>query len=177
MDTTLIIVFILATVIFFLMTSENVSINQCPYPNGKCYDGNGKYQYKGRGSEKESIQVLLSRIDWLAKNNLNKPIYITSYIISYLLILGVMVVMYATSKYILNAWEYVILLIVAFIITFSITNLIGFHSDRYPSYYIRNNISYIADKLSLKIKDNPGNPSNCTKIPHRTYIQDKLCYK
>lgn len=176
MDLLLIFVFVITTIVFFLTVSENVSISQCPYKNGKCYDGNGRYQYKGRGSKDESVEMLLNRIDWLAKNNLNKPLYTISYIISYLLVLGVMVVMYATSEYILNVWEYLILLIVSYIITFSITNLIAFHTDKYPTYYIRNNIDYIADKLNIKLREDPGCPSKHSKVPHRTYIQDKLLF-
>lgn len=174
MDIPMITVFILSTIIFFFVISENVSISQCPYKNGKCYDGNGRYQYKGRGDETESVKILLSRIDWLAKNSVNKPLYTTSYIIAYVLVLGILVVLYATSEYILNAWEYIILLIVAYIITFSITNLIAFHADRYSTYYIRNNVDYIADKLNLKLKEDPGHPSKYSKLPHRTYIQDKI---
>lgn len=176
MDYSLFLIFIVATIIFFLMVSENVSISQCPYKNGKCYDGNGKYQYKGRGFKDESVELLLNRIDWLAKNSINKPLYITSYIISYILVLGVMVVLYATSQYILNVCEYVILLLVAYIITFSVTNLIAFHTDKYPTYYIRNNIDYIANKLNIKLKEDPGCPSKHSKVPHRTYIQDKLLF-
>lgn len=173
MVNSLIIIFILATILFFIVISEDISISRCPYKNGECYDGNGRYQYKGRGSKSESVKILLSRIDWLAKNSVNKPLYTTSYIIAYVLTLGILVVLYATSEYILNVWEYVILLIVAYIITFSITNLIGFHTDRYPTYYIRTNLDYIADKLNIKLKDNPGHPK-CSKVPHRTYIQDKI---
>lgn len=176
MDISLIVIFILATFIFFIMISKNTSIDKCPYNGGKCYDGNGKYQYKGRGCEKESIQKLLSRTDWVAKNTFNKNIYTISYILAYILILGVMIVLYAVSEYVLSVWEYIILLLVSYIITFSITNLIRFHTDRYPIYYIRNNIGYIANKLQIKLDKNPGKPSDDEKVPHRTYVQDKLKY-
>jgi hypothetical protein len=158
------------------MIEENASSGRCPYEGGECYDGNGKYQYKGRGCKDESVSILLSRIDWLAKNNNNKPLYTTSYIIAYALVLGIVVVMYATSQYILSVWEYIILLLVSYIITFSISNLIGFHTDRYPIYYIRNNIGYIANKLKLEINEDPGHPCDDAKVPYRTFVQDKLRY-
>jgi len=176
MDYPLIFVFILSTLIFVIMILENASIDRCPYKGGKCYDGNGKYQYKGRGCEKESVRTLLSRVDWTAKNTLKKPLFAISYIIAYVLILGLMVVMYGSSKYTFSVYEYVVLLIMAYIITFSLINLINFHTDRYPIYYIRNNISYIADKLNLELDEEPDHPCN-DKLPHRTYIQDKLYYK
>lgn len=176
MDTSLIIVFIVATLIFFIMIGENASIGRCPYDGGECYDGNGKYQYKGRGCKDESVDVLLNRIDWIAKNSLNKPLYTTSYIIAYVLVLGIMIVFYGISEYVLSVWEYVILLIISYIITFSITNLIVFHTDRYPIYYIRNNIGYIGKKLKIELDNDPGHPCDDAKVPHRTYIQDKLNY-
>lgn len=176
MSYSLILAFILATVIFIIMIFESASIDRCPYKGGKCYDGNGRYQYKGRGHEKESVRTLLSRVDWTAKNTLKKPLFAISYIIAYVLILAVLIIMYGSCGYILSVYEYLILLIVAYIITFSVINLINFHTDRYPIYYIRNNISYIAAKLNLDLDTEPADPCN-DKLPHRTYIQDKLCYK
>jgi len=175
MDIWLIAVLLLATVIFILMIIENATIGRCPYTGGKCFDGNGKYQYKGRGCTDEKVSLLLSRIDWLAKNNSNKPLYTSSYIIAYTLSLGILITLYATSSYVLSVWEYIIILIVSFVITFSITNLINFHTDRYPTYYIRNNIEYIASKLHIELKD-PGHPCDDTEVPYRTYIRDKLRY-
>jgi hypothetical protein len=176
MDIFLVVIFLFATFIFFIMISENASIGRCPYEGGECFDGNGKYQYKGRGCKDESVHILLSRIDWVAKNSNNKSVYTTSYIIAYTLTLSIIVVLYATSYYVLSVWEYVILLMVAYIITFSITNLIGFHTDRYPIYYIRNNIGYITNKLGIEIDEDPGHPCDDAKVPYRTQIQDKLRY-
>jgi hypothetical protein len=173
MDIWLITVLIIATVIFVLMIIENATIGRCPYTGGKCFDGNGKYQYKGRGCSDEDVSTLLSRIDWLAKNSSNKPLYTSSYIIAYALSLGVLLLLYASSCYTMDGWEYILILISSFVIVFSITNLINFHTDRYPIFYIRNNIDYIADKLNLKIKD-PGRPCKDTYVPHRTKVRDKL---
>ena len=89
--------------------------------------------------------------------------------------LGILITLYATSYYVLSVWEYIILLIISFIIVFSVTNLINFHTDRYPAYYIRSNTGYIADKLHIKLKD-PGRPCDDTRVPYRTYIRDKLKY-
>ena len=174
MDIPLIIVFIIATIVFFIMIGDNASISRCPYEGGKCFDGNGKYQYKGRGCKDESVGVLLSRIDWIAKNSLNKPLYTTSYIIAYALVLGIMIVFYGISEYVLSVWEYILLLIISYILTFSIINLIDFHTDRYPTYYIRNNLSYISKKLRIELESDPGHPCDDSKVPDRTYVQDKL---
>ena len=176
MDISLIVVFIIATIIFFWMISENATVSRCPYDGGECYDGNGRDQYKGRGCKDETVKILLSRTDWVAKHILDKPLYTTSYIIAYALVLGILIVMYAISQYVLSVWEYVVLLMVSFIITFSITNLIGFHTDRYPVYYMRNNLGYVAEKLRMKLDRNPDHPCDDAKVPYRTYIRDKLKY-
>ncbi len=175
MDIWLISVLILATVIFVLIIFENATISRCPYNGGKCFDGNGMYQYKGRGCDHETVHKLLGRIDWLVKNSKNKPLYTSSYIVAYVLTLGILIILYATSYYILSVWEYIIILLAAFVIVFSITNLIDFHTDRYPQYYIRTNVGYIADKLNIDIKD-PGKPCHKTYVPYRTKIRDKLNY-
>ena len=175
MDCWLIGALIVTTLIFYFVMMEQASIDRCPYEGGKCFDGNGKYQYKGRGSKNESVSQLLGRIDWLAKNSVNKPIYPTSYIVAYALTVGVLIFLYATSCYVMSVWEYIIILLVSFVIVFSITNLLGFHSDRYPVYYVRENIGYISEKLNIKVK-NPGEPHPKTSVPHRTKLRDKLKY-
>ena len=167
-----IFVFIIFTLIFFLVIGENVNITRCN-GHGKCFDGNGKYQYKGRGCEDEDINILLSRIDWLAKNADNKPLYYTAYIISFAIILAILVIFYATQKYILNAWEIMLVIFSTFIVTFSIMNLFDFHTDRYPSFYIRENIEYISNKYKIKIKE-PPKPCKHTFVPNRTKVRDKL---
>jgi len=173
---TSLIVFILFTLIFFLVISENANINRCPYVGGDCFDGNGKYQYKGRGSKKDDVSILLSRIDWLAKNNCNKPLYTNAYIISYAIILAIIIIMYATDYYFLSPWQLIILLFSIFIITFSIMNLFLFHTDRYSDYYIRENIDYISDQLGIKVYYDPNRPDPDTYVPHRTKVRD-LLYK
>lgn len=140
---------------------------------GRCYDGNGKYQYKGRGYKKESVETLLNRIDWLAKNSVNDALYTTSYIIAFATTLAVFFIIYAFSGYILTVWEIVIILFAAFVVSFSIMNLFTFHTDRYRNYYIRKNIDYISKKLRTRIKE-PPNPSHKSHMPFRTKVQDIL---
>ena len=153
------------------MYKENAS--RCSPLGGKCFDGNGKYQYKGRGYRKESIEVLLSRIDWLAKNSCNDPIYTTSYIIAFLITLAVFVVVYAFTRHVLSVWEIIIILFSAFIICFSVMNLFDFHSQKYRSYYIRKNIDYITRHLKVCLNEAP-NPSSKSKMPFRTKVHDVL---
>jgi len=151
---------------------EHAHVTRCPYPDGKCFDGNGKYQYKGRGHQREDVEILLNRIDWLAKHSEDNPLYTSSYIIAYALSLAVVFLFYAFSTYCVSPWEYLLVILSAFIITFSISNLFNFHTDRYPTYYVRQNIQYILNQLDLN-KKTPGNPKK-NKLPHRTKMQDTL---
>jgi hypothetical protein len=164
---------LLFTVLFIISIVEDAKINRCPYKGGECFDGNGKFQYKGRGYKDESVDRLLNRIDWLAKNSNNKPLYTTSYIIAYVLSLAVLMILYASGRYLLNVWEYILIIIISFVIVFSLINLSLFHTDKYPQYYIRQNIRYISKQLNIKEKD-PGYPSYKSKVPHRTKIDDIL---
>lgn len=167
-----ILILILFTFIFFYVINMNVETTRCNKKDEVCYDGNGKYQYKGRGEERESVEVLLSRIDWLAKNAANTSFYTISYIIAYAIVLAVGFILYGYAKYLISPWEMILVLFSSYIICFSILNLFNFHTDKYPNYYIRKNINYIAERFNIPISE-PPNPVK-KGVPHRTEIQDVL---
>lgn len=168
-----IFIFIIFTAIFFIVVIYNSNVSRCSPLGGKCFDGNGKYQYKGRGYRKESIDILLSRIDWLAKNSCNDALYTTSYIMAFLITIATFVIIYAFTCHVLSVWEIIIILFSAFIICFSVLNLFNFHTNRYSSYYIRKNIDYITRHLNVSLNDAPD-PSHKSKIPFRTKVHDVL---
>ena len=165
-------VIILFTVIFFYVIGLNVEITRTNKSNSKDFDGNGQYQYKGRGHEKESVDILLSRIDWLAKNSVNTSLYTVSYIMAYAIMLAVVFILYAYSKYFLSPWEIMLSLFSSFIVCFSILNLFQFHTDRFPNYYIRKNIDYISKKFNIPIYEPPNPLKN--EVHKRTEVQDVL---
>ena len=167
-----IFVLILFTVIFFYVIALNVETTRTNKSNSKDFDGNGEYQYKGRGDENESVDILLSRIDWLAKNSINTTLYTVSYIISYAVMLAVIFIMYGYSKYFLSPWEIILTLFSSFIVSFSILNLFQFHTDRFPNYYIRKNIDYISKKFNIPIYEPPNPVKN--EVHKRTEVQDVL---
>lgn len=166
-------IFIIFTAIFFFVIVYKTNQSRCSPMGGNCYDGNGKYQYKGRGYKDENVDVLLSRIDWLAKKSVNDALYTTSYIISFAITLSVFFILYAFSSYVLSPWEIVIVLFSAFIISFSVMNLFDFHTNRYRNYYTRKNIEYISKLLRIDVKE-PPNPSHKSHLPFRTKIHDVL---
>jgi hypothetical protein len=166
-------IFIIFTVLFFLVIDMNKKHSRCNESNSEDFDGNSSYQYKGRGHFKERFDVLLSRIDWLAKNAENKSLYTTAYIIAYVIMLAVVIILYACSSYIVSVWELILILASSFIATFSIMNLFNFHTEKYTNYYIRKNLNYISRQLNIELFD-PPNPNKESIIPHRTIVQDVL---
>ena len=168
-----IFILIIFAAIFFLVIIFKTNQSRCCPMESKCYDGNGRFQYKGRGYKEESVEVLLSRIDWLAKNSVNDALYTTAYIIAFAITLAVFVIIYAFTFKVLSVWAIIIILFSAFIITFSILNLFDFHTNRFRSYYIRKNIDYISRCLKIDI-DEPPNPSHKSKMPFRTKVHDVL---
>ena len=175
MNTWLVLVLIIAAAIFVVAILDNRTTSYCPYSGGECYDGNGKYLYKGRGYKKESVEELLSRIDWLAKNSKNKLVFTSSYIIAFPISLAILIVLYGYNGYCLSAIEYIMILMIVFIVVFSTANLFDFHNERYSAYYIRKNVEYIADKLNVDI-NTPNRPHHKSCVPHRTKVRDKLSY-
>ena len=168
-----ILLFILFTIIFFVVVNINKNLSRCNETGKECFDGNGCFQYKGRGEDNEDISVLLSRIDWLAKNAANGSLYTTSYIVSYGVLLAVIFVLYAYSRYLISGFEMVLILASTFIVVFSILNLFSFHTDKYPNYYIRKNIDILSKRFNLNISD-PPLPLSSSSVPHRTQVQDIL---
>jgi hypothetical protein len=167
-----ILIFILLTILFFIVIGINKNVSRCNETGKGCFDGNGRFQYKGRGDEKEDVSILLSRIDWLVKNGCNGSLYTTAYIISYAILLAVIFVLYAYSKYLISVFEMVLIIASSFIIVFSILNLFSFHTDKYPNYYIRNNIKILSERFHIPIIEPPIPITS--KLPHRTEVQDIL---
>ena len=165
-------VLILFTIIFFYVIGINVETTRSHKEGGESYDGNGYYQYKGRGERNENIDILLSRIDWLAKNANNTSFYTVAYLISYAILLAVIFVVYAYSRRLTSPWEMILILFSSYIVTFSILNLFQFHTDKYPQYYIRKNLDYIAKRFGIKLNEPPDPIKH--GVPHRTEIQDVL---
>jgi hypothetical protein len=167
-----VIFFIFITILFFVTIDINKNISRCNTENKEDFDGNGQYQYKGRGDKSESVDILLSRIDWLAKNSYNKSLYTTAYIISYIILIAVFFICYACNTYSLSVWEMILIILTNFIVCFSILNLLNFHTERYNDYYIRNNVDIISEKLGLYLYE-PPKPIYSTKL-ERTMVQDVL---
>ncbi len=174
-----IICFILLTILFFICIYKNKRFTRCnkytDYKEFQESDGNGENQYLGRGSPDESVSELLNRIDWTAKHS-NVENYSKSYITSYCISLAVFFILWITQNSFPNLSEILLVFITSYIVTFSINNLFGFHTDKYSSYYIRQNVEYLKKVLNTNtqsLNELLELPKTQT-IPHRTLIDDVL---
>lgn len=170
-----IIFFVLITILFFYFIYKNKKFTRCNKVSTDLeeYDGNGENQYLGRGHSNETVENLLNRIDWTAKHA-NTENYTKSFIVSYCVFLCIFFILAIAKNIILKFSEMGIIFASIYIVVFSISNLFGFHTDRYSSYYIRQNIEYIQQKLLYK-NNIPETPLQ-HNIPHRTLI-DEVLYK
>ena|SRR5579883_2518418 len=162
------------TALFVLAIDINKNNSRCNDKNNDSFDGNGHYQYKGRGHKSEDVPTLIHRIDWLAKNAYKKSCYTTAYIMAYSILLVFLFIPYAYSGYLVSMWELTIALFAFFILIFSLLNLFEFHTDRYHNYYIRQNIEYISHKLNMDTLNVELKEPKTNFIPHRTKVQDIL---
>lgn len=164
-------VFIILT-LFFLIAMNYVQVDgKCPKKGEAYFDGNGVKQWRGRGYKEESVEVLLQRIDWLAKKGDDKNNYAMAYILAYLVSLGLLLVLYGYSGYIPEWSELIVIVLTSYLVLFSVDNLLNFHTHRYPYYYIRNNTNMIQDKLGY-YKACPPKPDKKSSVPHRTIVRD-----
>lgn len=167
----LVFLFVLLMLFVYLIGVERSSCRVNDIVPGD-YDGNGKYQYGGRGSEDEDVATLLQRIDWIAKNSTHS-IYITSYLISFIILIATIFIL-MSQEYLLSLYEMILILASAYIVSFSILNLFAFHSDKYPNYYIRKNVEYLRKQLNLSPIENFLEKTTTEPLPHRTFVDDVL---
>lgn len=166
-------VFIILTVLFVIAIKYVQTQGRCPNKDEPCFDGNGTKQWKGRGWYTDNVETLLQRIDWLAKNGQKETSYVMSYVLAYLVSIAIMLVLYGYNGYIPCWSELVVIVLVAYLVLFSVDNLFNFHTDRYPYYYIRENTNLIQDQLGY-YKGCPHRPHKHSKVPHRTIVRDIL---
>lgn len=174
LDKSCILVIVIASILFLYTISYKKSGTRSNPDDVESYDGNGVYQYKGRGSDSETIEVLLQRISWAASNGPKKYIFSMAYIIAFVSTIAVFLLLYSCGRNSPNVYEFLLVLLVIYLTTFSILGLFRFHTDRYPYFYIKQN----AMRLQQILKCNAGDPPLPTNqpIPHRTVMRDIIHY-
>ncbi len=125
-------------------------------------DGNGTIFYKGRGSEDESVEELLNRIEWSSYLFKRTSLIDRTLLISITLTIVIILLIFRSLP---KPTDIVLLIIVIFVIIFAIINFFYVHGDIYNDYYIKNNVHLIRDKLNLHRSD-PDAPLE-NNIPNR----------
>ena len=168
-----VVVIVLATVIYLIVAYwQDSQTHCCRKEDGTQLnsDGNGKYLYKGRGHDDESMETLLQRIDWSAKHfSDNDYLFILAYKISFLVSISLIIALFPRWP---TMWEVLLFLLISYIIIYSVLSLAQFHVARYPLYYIRDNVKRIQQRKHYRQQAPPDPILN--DLPHRTQITDLL---
>jgi len=158
-------------VLAYVTAKDQKTKSRCNKTASICRDGDGMYQYKGRGSDKDNISVLLGRIIWLAGHHDKTFTYHTSFTTSTFISIGLLALMMAfgidfSAPFLLSIF------LLVFLMIFSMQSLHDFHTARYSHYYTKFNARKVLEKLKLKEVKAP--PPTVEEIPHRTVIRTFL---
>ena len=127
------------------------------------HEGNGDAYYKTRGSEQDSVEMLLNRIEW--NTDFNKrysywPRVLLATVISVLLI---SILVYRKMPPISHI---VLMIIIIFVVFYATGQYMYTHGDIYRDFYTRDDVNLIRKKLGLPA----GEPSE----PINNFPSDKL---
>ena len=127
------------------------------------HGGNGYLHYKGRGHKDDSIEDLLNRIWWLStiENRTSKwrRILLASIIAS-----GIILVLLVPQ--IPSPSQIFITILCIFLIFIGILSYYYFHCDRFPPYYIQENLNYLRKKLNYSEYPKEVDIDSKTPLPH-----------
>jgi hypothetical protein len=127
-------------------------------------DGNGDIYYLGRGSEQDSVAVLIDRIEWSAyldkRTTLWQRVIITTFVVMFFVIALVL-------RKLPTPGTIILLFFTIFIPIYATHQLFYVHGDVYNDYYIKTNAELLREKLNLE-KNDPPEPAD--NIPDRPYV-------
>lgn len=135
-------------------------------------DGNGRLYYLGRGSDKDSIEILLKRTYWSAYLFRRTSNWERSMLMS-LFVLFIHTLVISFRK---GSWKLPVisdLIITGIIIFFGVYFYTGFnyvHGDIFNDYNVRNNTKLVADKMGLDIDFTSDPPKPLVGPPDRTLV-------
>ena len=146
----------------------DVRLVNCPPAGSKnsgCHSGNGEINYLGRANKDDPIDLLLTRIDWVAESEQRVSWELRAFAISYISLLLLIVAVFRRTP---RPDEILLTLLVVFIVVISFINYSNFHSVLYSSYYIHDNVDRIRSRLDLS----PTNlqEADSLKLPHPSQI-------
>jgi len=131
------------------------------------HDGNGNAYYMGRGHSRESIEVLLDRIEWSTYLNSRISVIWRFFIITIIIMLFVVIVV---MQKVPTPAKMILLFLAIFIPMFATHQLFYMHGDVYNDYYIKNNVQLLREKLDIPHKKDKKLKEPTKKLPNRTVV-------
>jgi len=110
-------------------------------------DGWSKLYKSGEYEEKDTVSKLLDKCEWLSLFNERTVKWRRFLITAVIICIAVSVFIFEQE---LSINKYLIMILLIYIILFSLSNYYRFHFERYPEIYSRDNITQIRNKLKLK---------------------------
>ena len=135
-------------------------------------DGNGSLYYVGRGSEHESVEILLQRIGWSAyltrrTSNWERPFLVTVFIVLIL----TLVQSFQDGQWKMPSVPSLITTgVIVFFVIFMAGSFFFTHGDIYSDFNVRNNTKLIAEKLELDVNFEEPPPIPINGPPDRTLV-------
>lgn len=141
-------------------------------PPGSDYqkEGNGAPYYKGRGSEGDSVETLLNRIDWISRTERRLTIWTRMVFPAILATVVISLLVFKVKGKFPSSTDFVIMLVTVYLSSTLFHSFFYVHGDYYPAAYLRTNTILIRSKLNLPpAKSDPGNPLT-DDVPDRVYL-------
>ena len=160
-----IIVIVVTAIIVWIYFAQYEERNGPPPGSDFSKEGNGCIYYKGRGSEDDSVAVLLDRLEWLSR--LERRITWWQRMVIPTAIVTVLVIL-IVFRGLPTPTQIILLIIVIFLPFILFHAFYHTHGDYYMFYYVRKDTQLIRDKLKL-VKGIAPDPTS-DDIPDRVFL-------
>lgn len=145
---------ILIYIFIFAVNSEKLDL-YCPkdikkYDCNKCGNAKGKYYIDGKYQKDDDNDIILSKIQFLSEmKNIVKwrRVYILSFVSVFLSCL--------LNGYLYSGRRFLIMIMTIFIIFYGSLSYYYFHFERFPEFYIKENIHNLRTNLNISTQNKP----------------------
>lgn len=155
-----VLIFVVILVLYFIIKMILKEIRSDGSVDAR--DGNGSSQLLGRGSESDSVEVLVNRIEWSAYLEKRISFWGRALIMTFIIALIISIMSKKDYK---TASEILLLFFMIFVPILSVHSFFYTHADVYNDYYIKTNAELLRSKLGLQKYDPPSPDSDSPDRP------------
>jgi hypothetical protein len=133
----------------------------------KSTDGNGSLYYYGRGSDGDSVDMLLLRTYWSAYLQKRLERWQRVFLITLFILIILMTIVWKRCP---SVPKILVTSSIVFFVIYMLENFMYIHGDIYNDANIRNNTKLLANKLNLDVDFNRKPPAPLSDAPDRVTI-------